>query len=313
MVLDDKFASDFKENVMGRGMYHFYKNIQQFMPMLAGIVNRYQNKVQGVPSVLTFSAEDMVNLVLTFFQEFNPRFCDRLVDTLQEAKVIILSDKSKQDGICPCVVLSNDKLEVLLESCKDINSLCTTPHEFTHAGSHSNVEKKQRKEQLLCEIESHFIEKVFAEWLVENGVLSQEDYKYKCDLQLHDLVVDCCRLLNENYVLEQLNHDYSREKLQRIVDETPYLEKTIREMAYGRSGNKTFWGKFVARYIIGEMVAQVLYEDYQKSPVATSMLFGEYMSKNAEFGLKEGVSFLIGENYMDRINNTFFPKKEHDQ
>lgn len=312
MVIDDKFASDFQENVMGRGMYHFYGKIQQFMPMLADIVNRYQNRVQGVPSVLAFSVDDMVNLTLSFFKDFNFHFCDRLVDTLQEAKLIILSDKNKQDGICPCVALRNDKLEVLLEPCKDMNSLCTTSHEFAHAGSQQNVEKRQRKENLLMEIESHFIEKVFAEWLVENGVLSQEDYRHKCDLQLHDLVVDCCRLLNENYILKQLNHDYSKQNLQRIVDETPYLEKTVREMAYGKNGNKNFWGKFVARYIIGEMVAQVLYEDYQKSPVAISMVFDEYMSKNAEFGLGEGISFLIGENYMDRINNTFFPKNEHN-
>lgn len=313
MVVDEKFADDFKRNVIGRGMYSFYENIQEYMPMLIDIVNRYGKEINYKPEKLDFSIEYVMNLTLDFLKKFNPSLHSRLLKNLNVADVIMLTEEDVAKGMIPSTCNRDGKLLLKLEPCCDVIKLCTVPHEFTHGCSQRHFEKKPQREDLLIEIESKFIEKVYADWLFENGIISKQDYQYHCDVQLQDLVYDCKTLLNENFILKQLNHDFSKENIQRIVDDKPHSEKTIIRMAYGRPEDSNFWGGFVARYVIGGMVAQILYEDYQSFPVSTSSLFDEYMSKNADMGLEEGISFLIGENYINRINNTFFPKNEQNQ
>ncbi len=316
MYIDKKFATDLMINVKCKHMEEFYNHIEELLPALIGITERYHSK-KPMPHFekFNFSFADIKNLSLAFFKDFSQELYQRLTKVLKNAKIEYSEPSELNEQAENYTDNDGKRVKITLNPTNDIKGVCVITHEFSHGVSERNTNLMKNREHLLGEIESLFCEKVYLDWLCENGVISQETVDDKRELHLQDLVENCRMLIDEYRVLKQLAGNYSQENINQVLENegSPiWLEDTLTRLAYGSGNNKNLWGGFIARYVVGEVVAQLLYDEYQDFPLATSMKFAEYMAQNAEMTLEEGVKFLLGENYKDKINSRYFPKSQQN-
>ena len=315
-LINEKFAASLAVRVRDKRMYDFYGYIQPYMRALRGIVARNGHVRHDIKyAEIDCSFEDMKDLALAFFKEFNEEMYHNIDSILKDANLRYSEPQEANRGALNSVGGDGKTLNIDLNPTNDVEGLCVVAHEFSHVGSERNVKKVREKEQLLGEIESKFIEKVYSKWLCENGVINKVEYNKKAEAQLRSLVVDCEMAVEESELLAALNNDFSVDNLRKVFNgarDRRRTEEVLTRLAYGKDGNDDFWGKYVSRYIVGEIVAQVLFEEYQQTPADTEQRFAEFMRKNAELGFEEGIKLLLGENYIEKVNRTFFPNAERE-
>lgn len=301
-----KHSSDLEKIAKQANLYEFHAKIENFLPALVGIVMRYNN-YPGKPMPLDYSLEEMQIMAETFFEDFNPRLYEKLKLALQNAEIYASEPCAENKGKDNCMRKSGDKVKMILNPTNDVEGLCCVAHENSHACSQRMTEDVKEKEQLIGEIESKFIEKVYLDWLLYNEAISQEDYDFKRRAQRQDLVVDCDSVLAEVDFLKSINHDFHFRNIQKVIWQKSNLEKSVINMQKGKVS------PWLGRYIIGEIVAQVLYSEYCQNPQEISERFTDYICKNAEMGFDEAAKFLLGENYIEKINAEFFPREKQEE
>lgn len=343
----EEIAEKLNQKIYERNSYWFYKQIKKLMPTLNHIVKNFDyEKVEFDKNDLNLG--EMQTLVLDFLRDLDPELEEKALNVLEDIEHTVLYVGKPQDvaksnsvGLRGLIgkngrpLKNSPKVEIALHPQNSEIGLVVIGHEYGHILSQRIQKRIKQKSHWIGEIESLFIEKIFADWLLKKKIISKESLK-KMDVHWKSLLIARAQVLVEEFdILNRLQRPTSAEDLQKIEKELQdknrfgwieVLKHRISEMI---KDDKDFPkdGEYVFKYLVGEIVASALYEDYKINPKETIANFKEFLSHNAEYDFypskqveQDGkiinkfvleqsevdkcFSTLLGENYKEKLEKT---------
>lgn len=325
-MTDKEFVSKYNETAKELKLTDFFYQTKEFMPLIDYIADNF--KVKNIYkslypefSKMEYNFETMENMVLEFFKDFSPKLYNLIIEQKNSAGVEfeVIEPNIKRRRTDSFIMFFVNELVHLSPSGDSFGpiSIC---HEYGHLVS-DNTRKYQWsltnyrswQDDATCEVESLFVEKVFRDWLYENGVITAKDYNLHCKRNFDSLVYQCKLLRKERNAILSLRppikvKDFQTFSAKRNVKG---VIKTLNRVADKTSSNDN--PSFLFRYILGEFLAQVLYDEYKNFPMSATKTFEEFIDKNSYLTIKDTCRLIAGNEYLDRIKNTFAKRENNDE
>ena len=152
-------------------------------------------------------------------------------------------------------------------------------HEATHSISQKHdagwrsTQMVPEKDQSVGEIEAKFMEKVFVDFVRRNAEV----------------------LGDQNFFPGQNEYTFTREM--NTLEKNDRLDFISRLKSGIDNPQGGYKDSFSHRYVIGEIVASLLFEEYKQDPVETMHLFSQFLQINAQLDVDECVAFLTKGEY----------------
>ena len=256
----------------------------------------------GVPSKSVVSSMQKIfkaqNFNIENFVFYTADLLDpKVADSYRSFAGIVDLDKNGVKVPCRDIVLNVENT---------IFGYYTIAHEFAHISSQREFEMKRAKEDCVGEIESKFMGKLFNDYMLSWGFVSDEEHKLFDSKERKSFKANLEKIFQERDLLEVVKPPITLEKLTEA-------EETFRtDPKYARNYKLLMCrlvetvetkksAEYIYRYVVGEMVATALYHDYQKDPVATMERYKAFLFSNADKSLPELLEVALGEEYMDKI------------
>jgi len=198
------------------------------------------------------------------------------------------------------------RIEIDLAPTDDVKGMNTVAHEYGHILEQRVQQKVRQRTDCLGEISSFFIEKLYADYLLKIGNIDETQYYALKKAHKQDFIANARIMLEEYEILSQLKIPITGEQLAKLEERYcgtkryNHLKHRINEMINGKNG-KDFHGEYVFRYIVGEVVSELMYQDFYKDPNETLKRYKQFLSCNAEIKREEAFEMLLGENYRQRM------------
>lgn len=299
----EEIAQKLNEKIYQHNSYWFYGQIRKIMPMLADIVKHYDcEKVEF--DKIEMNLGEMQTLVLDFLQDLDPSLEENALNVLEDLEHTVVFVGKPQEvskgnsvgirglrGKNGRPLKNSPRVEISLHPQNNAMGIVVVGHEIGHTLCQRIQERILPKTDCIGEIESVFIEKIFADWLLKKKVISKEDRK-KMDVVWKNNLINSARVLVEEYdLLNRLQNPTNAEDLQKVEKDLQdknrlgWLEilKHRIIVMIGDNKGKDIHGEYEFRYIVGEIVATALYEDFKKNPKETTENFKEFLSHSAEY------------------------------
>ncbi len=214
----------------------------------------------------------------------------------------------------------NSYLDFYVYIHNSVDDLRTTAHELSHAlSSHhqqkvkmirANVEQdkinkfvaKNFERDCVGEIESHIIEKLFNEFLLENGIYSKHDIKnYENDSQ-DNLLHDINLIREERDIIRKLPKPVTYESLKTLVDNIQKNEQgRLIERVEKMHDDKGKFSSHMFRYVVGRIVADQWFKRYQEcdKQEKREMLanFQDYLDNTHKLDLDSVCEYLLEQDF----------------
>lgn len=340
-----EIAEKLNRKIEERNSYRFYGQIKSVFPALSKFVKAYDIEKVGFEKVDKKIGE-IENLVLDFLYDLDPELEENVLKVIEDVDhtvMFVSNPKEKAKGSFVALRELNGKrgplkksprVEIGLRPQNTSMGLATVGHEFGHILSQRIQERKFPKTDLIGEIEGVFLEKIFADWLLRNNKISKSERDKMNVVWRNNFLLHSRTICEEVDLLSRLKKNISAVNLQKIEKELQDNQKFAwKEVLKNRIGvfingldGKEIHGEYEFRYIVGEIVAGALYEDFKKEPTKTIERFKEYLAHNAEYEFfkKEQVlhdgkvvekvvfdkkectkcfSALLGENFKEKLSN----------
>ena len=265
---------------------------------------------------------DLVEETLQFYKEFDIEFYQKIDSALKNPQI----EKHFHE---PGTVKENSNVlfekRFIRPSVRAINLYpqanilgnVAVVHEFAHVAGQRFQECKRQKTDLTAEIPSLFMEKVYRSYLLESGKIDQAEYDNlvnmdKVLLQKHINEMfdekDLCNFMP--FVLDVRNFNESiRDILQYYKDEKR-VEGILHAMRKLSGYENNMHGAYLCRYVIGELVSCVLYDEFKIGPKTATIKFKRFVDNMCELKLEDSCKMLLGDNYMQKIKQKFCQKEE---
>lgn len=182
-------------------------------------------------------------------------------------------------------------------------------HELRHSAEERYQKGEERLADCTSEISTLFLEKVAADYFIKNGLMNEEEKKILIQQRKNEFVLNVKTLVEESALLKTLGNPITAESFERLkscTDEKEFdlLMKRANIMIDGyNSVRKEIHGERQYRYVMGEIVSELLYQDYKKDPVSTLSNYKEFLDKSSKLGEEKILNLLLGDNYSKRIDN----------
>ena len=190
-----------------------------------------------------------------------------------------------------------------------IQGYYTIAHELGHISSQRMVEMKSARADFVGEIESLFMEKLFNNYMLDWGMITEEEHKAHTTKRRESLKNDLSKMLQEADLLSVVKPPITHESLVEAEEifrtdpkyskNYPYLMLRLAETV-----NTNRSAAYMYRYVVGELVSSALLDDYIKDPVATMGRYKEFLFSNADKTYGELLTGLLGEGYETKIRQT---------
>lgn len=287
--------------------------------------------------LFNLSEDELIKIVKDFYKQLSPTLSQRINSILDKEnpnpyyKVQIITDSNDPRRKNSRVKTSDDNkyIDVQIGIDGTLEGIRVATHELSHAISGRNLKTieliKQNNNKSLkdyyhslndpqrdCigEIESHIIENLFMEYLLDNNIISNEDYK-NFENKRHNYLLDNLDLICEEYqildnvscpiTVDSFNHFVKKIKTPFIkTDKYKSLMNRCKFMAERKEENNTHnhYSKYRFRYIIGEIVSNLWFEQYSKSSKEQKQEmiknFEAYLSKTDTSTLDSACHQLVG-------------------
>ena len=168
-------------------------------------------------------------------------------------------------------------------------------HELTHGVGQRTKLSQKPIDDCIGEIEGMFMDKISQAYFHNNGYISDQDYTSLQNDRKRILKNNISILLSENQIFNMFPLPLSEKDFIDIQlsfigkNERPQLIRRFWDM--GKENTPT--GKYYFRYIVGEVVSDLLYEKYLTDPEKTMEKFKNFLSKNAEINLFDATKMLL--------------------
>lgn len=343
----EEIAQKLNEKIYERNSYWFYGQIKRLMPTLADIVKKKDIEITKFDKT-ELNLGEMQTLVLDFLRDLDPSLEEKALDVLEDLEhtVVFVSkpqEKSKGNSVGlrelrgknGKPLKNSPRVEIRLHPKNDTMGIVVVGHEYGHILSQRIQQKAFQKTDCIGEIEGVFFEKIFADWLVKKKVISKTE-RAKMDVAWNNNFINSVRVICDEYdLLNRLQRPTSADDLIKVekdlqdknrLGRLEVLKHRINVFINGDKG-KDIHGEYEFRYVVGEIVASALYEDFKKNPKEATANFKEYLAHNAEYEFyvkkkveKDGkllenyvlepkevdkcFKTLLGENYKQKIEKT---------
>lgn len=287
-----EIADKLNQKLNQRNSYWFYGQIRPLLAPLSRIIKTkdiQQLKFEKVD----LSLGKMQTLALEFFYDLDPDLEEMIGNVLEDVKnTTVFVGKPQEKSGRNSVGAKDCKIEISLHPKNDTMGIVTVAHEFGHTSSQRIQSKIKEKTDCIGEIESVFIEKIFADWLLKKGVISKDEREKMTIAWQNDFIWHARIICEEAYLLDRLKRPITAESLQNLEKQLEeekrfgwleILKHRIDIMINGDRFGKQPHGEYEFRYIVGEIVAQALYEDFKKDPKQTIERYKNYLSHNSEY------------------------------
>ncbi len=248
-----------------------------------------------------YSLDDMLKICFDFYKSLDKNLYNKIIDLLRNENVDVIitepSPKNKdKNSFCG---EENDRQKVVINPPNDNLGLLIVCHEFCHILSQRMQENAPALDSTIGEVEALFIEKVFVNYLFEKGIFTEEEKDnfsaYK-DWSLINKIYYC---FQRNDILTMLGfYPLDRKNLKDLIKSIKrspnknILFDRLKEMA-------TENYRYEERYVLGEIVATVLFDHYLKDKKGTIKKFEEYLTHNAQIDREQMLKELLGCNLND--------------
>lgn len=295
-MFDQKFIDDLNHSLINKGDYLFHRNNN----LLKGLFKLFENveyvKTPIKYKIKGYSFGDMKALISSAFLDIDERLYNRLERMFNNPDYHhnVFYDKSDNrygDNSCGT---HGDGVHVNITFDNTARGLLTVGHEYVHAIGGRNVKKIKPKEDSIGEIESLFMEKVLADYFLKEGIIDKREYEMFKSERNNSFINDLNFVLENERILSSIQIPVTKEQLENLEQEL-ILEKdgeyVLKTLYNYPKENKT--SSCIARYIVGEMVASLLYEKYKMDKEGTMNKFIEFIDNNEIYELEEATRLLI--------------------
>lgn len=274
-----------------------------------------------------WSLKEMVKIVYDFYKSIDVNLFDSLYNILHDESVSInFKEPAKYDKSRHNYCSNGDAgRKLFVEPDNNLYGLITVCHEFCHMLSQRMQEDKRAVDSSIGEVESLFIEKVFANYLLEKGIITSEEYEQFEMGKDYSLLNDITYCFQRNDLLNIINGaPLTEEKVDEIVEKlenNPNREILLyrfQRMAENSKDRKADYAP-LERYVIGQIVATVLFDRYLNDRQGTIEKFKRYLSHNAELDFTQMLDELLGKDaigtyqeYMNIQERDFYGEREQD-
>lgn len=248
----------------------------------------------------SYSTEDMVNICIDFFGQFDGELQQKLITILNNPEIkieISQPQPNNRDNKSFCRSGDDGRALFIHPENNIILGLIVVCHEFAHMLSQRMQENGKPKDGIIGEVESLFIERVFVNYLTKKGIISQkvvENYnKTRTNGLLND--IEYCGYRNE---VINLARGLNKEKLAELEGKLANNKNGDCLLDILNSLAKNGYD-FRERYVVGEIGGRVLFERYLKDRQGTTEKFKNYLAHNCELDLGETLQNLLGQGLND--------------
>lgn len=327
----EKVAKKLEEKCRLWGAFDFYKNLRKIPVFCQNLTEIASQKTFKNVTYKKIDANlgQMQEMALDFFHVLDEELCESVWRVLEDAEntTLFVKEPSEVEGVNAVGLLLQEdyhkkegkkkesrKIEILLQPRSNAHGLVTVAHELAHTMEERVQKKKPSKTLSIAEIVPMFVERIYADYLFKIGKIDQEerDNIFK-DIQ-NTYIRNARTIVEENEILSQLSSPISAKELKNLDEKyqgsprRKILLNRMKIMLDGKNG-KEVYGEKQFRYIVGEIVSQELYKDFQKEPEKTIQRVKKFAQNNASITAHKGFEMLLGENYEDRLSVIFGRRK----
>ena len=303
---NQRFIDDLNRSLITKKDYEFHKNNPFIRPLFKMNENvKYIDvDVNYHPKGYTF--KEMKEIILLAFLSIDERLYERILLMLENPKYkhnvfYKKSDRRYGDNSCGS---SKKRVEVNITFDNTARGLLTLAHEYIHAIGGRNVKRTKPREDCIGEIESLFIEKVLEDYFLKDGIISEDEYKLLHIERNNSFKNDLIFVLKNEKIMSLIQIPLTKEKLKELKDELLQSEEgwNIFKGIY-EYPKEEHTSSYRVRYIVGEIVASLLYEEYKLDKKHTMNKFIEFLDNNEKYSLDETTRLLVGKNPFEVLEN----------
>ena len=284
----------------------FYKDLdQEIYDRIANIVNNsvkvpFKNgsvPVQKIPQLMQTIFEQQNYGVRNFIFYTKDLLDPKVADTCSSSVGIRDLNKNGERVCCRDCVLNIEDT---------IRGYYAIAHEFAHLSSQRVVEMKGAKTDCVGEIESLFMEKLFNQYMIDWGMITDEEYTAYLTQRRETLRGELSKMLEEDDLLSVIKPPVTLESLteaEEVFRTDPRFAKNYENLMcrLEETVNTKRSAAYIFRYVVGEIVSNALFDDYMKDPAATMEKYKAFLFSNADKSYGELMTGLLGEGYEDKL------------
>lgn len=257
-------------------------------------------------SKLNLNRQEIKILVFDFFETLDKEiFCD-IKTLLYDSNTRFYELENSTSNECSFVEVKLNRRVIFINYKDCLPYVLDVAHEFCHIASQRVKELKSSKCELLNEIEGKFIELLFCDFLVKNEIVSKVDEDNFFKFRVNDLKWNI-EILNKQLEIYKCFKSIKIDKRSlKIVKENiakkQKLDIKIQCSDIEKLAKNAQFCSVCFKNVIGILVSEVLFENFKTSPKETLEIFKLFLKKETYFTLNDGIKFLLGENYNQKIN-----------
>ncbi len=333
--INDSFAKEFDEKcarVNAHGFLKFISDTDKYdmsiLDVLAElskviVVKPYEERRDG-GRITPYDEGQFNDIINQFFEKYFPSKATEVAQILNGTNPYFLDEEGKshinflppEKGKSSSVGHSghNSYLEFNVYKNGDVFDLVTTAHEISHAisghhkriidciregGSQEQFDSLTRNrgfgKDCVGEIESLIVERLFNQFLVDKGLLGEEDLRNYYNLQNSSLLCEINLLREESDVLKQLPCPVTKESLQKLTERLEKKGQTRLLERIEKMHDDDKSSPFMFRYIVGRIVADLWMEEFLKTDEKEDKLkkFCLYLENNEKLDLDDTCDYLL--------------------
>ena len=273
---------------------------------------------------VTYDESQFNSLIIEFFKKYFPSKVQEVSEILDGTNPYFIDENGKshinflqsEKGGKSSVGHSDHNSYLEFNVCKNgtIADLRTTAHEISHAlsGHHKRLidgikqgasqkeldkltKNKGFSRDCIGEIESHIIERLFNQFLLEKGILTEQDLKDYDNLQKLSILSETNLIREESDILMRLPHPITKESLQKLTSSLKKEGQTILLERIEKMHDDDKSSPYMFRYIVGRMVADQWMKEYLKTIYQEDKLkkFELYWDNTDKVGLNDACDHLL--------------------
>ena len=295
-------------NLEKLGLVSFHKRIDSLIPFFCEFDSKQEkNDVKFKKSSL--STEEMLGYALAFYEDLDENMYHNIMNVLQPSESIIIMQSTKKNGGFNAVGLHNGERFINLCPQNNTRGLIVVAHELAHLLDQRGQKKRVPKNEHFEEIPTIFIEKIYNDYLLQNGLIDKKDHKANIiqgNLNFRGNLVAVCQ---ERDILKDLaipvkDAQQLNQYIESIRENDNFNPLVDRLCVWAEDFNKfeSNNGDYCSRYLFGEIAAEALYQDYKKDRQDALGRLNSFFECSSEIdSIEECGKVLLGDEYEQKL------------
>ncbi|MBP3619062.1 MAG: hypothetical protein J6J24_00205 [Clostridia bacterium] len=324
MEFNENFVKKLNKNCKANNTHTFYlSDFTQEVRLIRKLFKKLPKDKPLSSLKLDWTKEEMQKCALLFYKDLDVDLYftikDRLTDLKNLVEVKNASEENKKELSCVGFGSEYEKLFVQINPTDDVEGILVFVHEFAHLLPIRMKKLKPPKLFFISEVESAFCERLMIDYLHDNGVLDDNEYKNQINIYWNAFRKEAEWILQEDDIIRRYKLPYPAtltdlveldKKAQNDKNYNMLMER-LKLMTEGPKGNPVRHGSFAYKYVFGKVVAGELYEDFKKDKEQTLKRFKKFLRKSNSYdSSRQGRDEVLQDLFVDGKERFLLISKE---